>query len=40
MNILEELDNILKEFDKDKQRIIIHPFTYNKYKTKFDQIKK
>jgi len=40
MNIIEEIDKILKEIDKDKQRIIIHPFLYNKYKDKFDQIKK
>jgi hypothetical protein len=38
MNIAEELDKIIKEIDKDKQRIVMHPDLYNKYKDKIDRI--
>lgn len=39
-NFEKEIEKILKEMDKDKQRIIAHPFLYNKYKEKFEEIKK
>lgn len=37
-NIIEKICELLKEADKYKKQIIIHPEVYNQYKEQFDQL--